>query len=68
MRRVCRRVCVLALAALAFFCAQLLVEVQVRYRTLMLACAFPLIAPGLDWIRARWSRRREKTTELKSDT
>ena len=59
---------VLALAALAFFCAQLLVEVQVRYRTLMLACAFPLIAPGLDWIRARWSRRREKTTELKSGT
>ena len=59
---------VLALIALAYFCAHLLIEIQVRYRSLLLAVAIPLAALGLDWIRARWSRRRETTAELKSDT
>lgn len=38
----------LALAALAYFGVHLFIEVQVRYRLLMYALAFPLTAVGLD--------------------
>lgn len=42
----------LALAALAYFGVHLFIEVQVRYRLLMYALAFPLAAAGLDGLWA----------------
>ena len=47
----------LALTALAYFCAHLLIEAQARYRSLMLAAAVPLAALGLDWLRDLARRR-----------
>ena len=52
---------VLALTALAYFGVHLLIEVQVRYRLLMYALAFPLSAAGLDWLWAVKSKLILKT-------
>lgn len=59
-----------ALTALAFFCAQLLIEVQPRYRTLLFAAALPLAAIGVDWLAEICgklvSSRKEKRKETRS--
>ena len=55
----------LALSALAYFGAHLLIEIQPRYRSLMLAVAFPLIGAGLDGLWELW-RRRSTTQNIKN--
>lgn len=52
-------VCLLMLVALAFFCAHLLIEVQVRYRSTMTVVTFPLIALGVDSAYCMFMRFRE---------
>ena len=43
----------LALTALAYFCAHAFIEIQPRYRTLMYALTFPLTANGAEWLGFR---------------
>ena len=53
----------LALTALAYFCAHFLIEIQVRYRSLLLAVAIPLAALGLDWLLALGRRLAGRRSE-----
>ena len=43
----------LALTALAYFCAHAFIEIQPRYRTLLYALTFPLTASGAEWLGFR---------------
>ena len=58
----------LTLAALAYFCAHLFIEVQARYRTLLFAVVIPLAAIGTDWLGSLagrpLKRRKEKRKEI----
>lgn len=48
----------LTLTALAYFCAHLLIEIQVRYRSTMTVLLLILAAAGFDWLGALFRRRR----------
>ncbi len=54
---------ILALAALAYFCAHAFIEIQPRYRTLMYALTFPLTASGAEWCFQRTLSRKHGAEE-----
>lgn len=58
----------LTLTALVYFCAHLLIEIQVRYRTLLFAVIFPLTAIGADWMGERWERLLVGLKERRKET
>lgn len=57
-KRIHEACALLMLLALAYFCAHLFVEVQTRYRSLMTAVSFPLIASGVDAVLLGYKRLR----------
>lgn len=61
-------VLLLALTALAYFCAHLLIEVQSRYRTLLFAVAMPLTAIGADWLGSLAGRLLKRRKEKRKET
>lgn len=55
----------LALAALAYFCAHTCIEIQPRYRSLMYALTFPLTANGVQSCR-NWLFRKGKSAKRRA--
>ena len=53
----------LMLTALAYFCAHLLIEIQIRYRSTMTLLLFVLAAAGFDWVAGLVRRKGSVETE-----
>ena len=51
----------LMLTALAYFCAHLFIEIQVRYRSTMTVLLIVLAASGFDWLHELAGRRKAKS-------
>ena len=48
------------LTALAYFCAHLLIEIQIRYRSTMTVLLIVLAAAGFDWLYELLRSRKAK--------
>ena len=53
----------LMLTALAYFCAHLFIEIQIRYRSTMTVLLFVLAAAGFDWVAGLVRRKGSVETE-----